>query len=93
MDNSKPYMVEFKEQLAQMKKITARMKREKLELLTEDGKSEYGAIRDDSIAKFNELFDRRVSATKHTATKYVRKFLDYARRIPEIPECPSRKWS
>lgn len=85
MDNKKPYMVEFKEQLAQMKKITARMKREKLELLTEDGKSEYGAIRDDSIAKFNELFDRRVSETKHTAARYVRKFLDYARRIPEIP--------
>lgn len=85
MDNKKPYMVEFKEQLARMKKVTARMKREKLELLTEDGKSEYGAIRDDSIAKFNELFDRRVSETKQTATKYIRKFLDFARRIPEIP--------
>ena len=85
MDNKKPYMVEFKEKLAQMKKVTAKMKREKLELLTEDGKSEYGVIRDDSIAKFNELFDQRVSATKHTATKYIRKFLDYARRIPEIP--------
>lgn len=85
MDNKKPYMDTFKEQLAAMKEVTRRMKREKLDLLTEDGSSECRAIRDDGITKFNELFDRRVSETRQAAIKYIRKFLDYARRIPEIP--------
>ena len=85
MDNKKPYMTAFRESLAAMKKTTARMKRENLVLLTEDGKSAYSTIRDDAVAKFNELLDGRLYRTRQVVTKRIRKFLDYARRIPEIP--------